>query len=498
MRRKLSACLVASLALVAGGAGAQTPAKPRVVVTTDPELDDSNSLLRYLLNSTDFQTEGLVYASSQFHWKGDGKGTKWFVAGREYDRNGRKVCPCTHWRWGEGERFVDDAVEAYEKAYPNLKVHDPRYPTPASLKSKIRWGNVEFDGDMSKETDGSKLIEQLLLDDKPGPIYLLAWGGQSTIGRALMSIKDRYEGRPEWPAIRAKVSKKAIIQAFGDQDNVYEKSIKPNWPEIEFRQMSTQTYGYGARNAVQPEDRLYLTADWMRQNVSSRGPMGAHYRVWGDGKKMAQDDPTDYFGEVGKTADQLRAEGYWVWTAPQDKGSWISEGDTSTFMNLLDNGLRGYRDASWGGWGGRNAQDVGSDGPKPSYASARWFGAAQRDLAARLVWATTPSFKAANHPPTVKAVGALDRTVKPGETVRLAATASDPDGDKLTYRWWRYDDADTYSGAVTLEYPGALTASMNVPGDIRPGETIHLILEVTDGGSPSLTRYQRTVLRAAA
>src|SRR5262245_17787525 len=40
------------------------PHKPRVVVTTDPELDDSNSLIRYLLYSTDFRTEGLIYASS--------------------------------------------------------------------------------------------------------------------------------------------------------------------------------------------------------------------------------------------------------------------------------------------------------------------------------------------------------------------------------------------------------------------------------------------------
>ena len=57
---------------VGDGAGAADAARPRVVVTTDPELDDSNTLLRYLLYSTDFRTEGLVYASSQYHWKGDG------------------------------------------------------------------------------------------------------------------------------------------------------------------------------------------------------------------------------------------------------------------------------------------------------------------------------------------------------------------------------------------------------------------------------------------
>ena len=49
--------------------------RPRTIVTTDPELDDSNSLVRFLLYSAEVETEGLIYASSQFHWRGDGKGT---------------------------------------------------------------------------------------------------------------------------------------------------------------------------------------------------------------------------------------------------------------------------------------------------------------------------------------------------------------------------------------------------------------------------------------
>jgi hypothetical protein len=50
------------------------------------------------------------------------------VPNREYNRNGRNVCPCTHWRWGPNERFIDDIVDAYEKAYTNLKGHSKRYP----------------------------------------------------------------------------------------------------------------------------------------------------------------------------------------------------------------------------------------------------------------------------------------------------------------------------------------------------------------------------------
>src|SRR5262245_53750683 len=222
--------ILALLAMTLGGGVATSPhlsgvtaapalQKPRVVVTADPELDDSNSLVRYLLYSTDFQTEGIIYASSGFHWKGDGTGKKWSMPNREYFRFGLNLCPCESWRWAPNERFIDDAVETYENVYRNLRAHHPNYPTPAELKSKIRWGNVEFDGDISKDTPGSDLIKALLLDNNPGPIYLLAWGGQSTIARALKSIQENYKDTPKWSAIYQKVARKAILSKSGDQDD---------------------------------------------------------------------------------------------------------------------------------------------------------------------------------------------------------------------------------------------------------------------------------------
>jgi hypothetical protein len=33
-----------------------------------------------------------------------------------------------------------------------------------------------------------------------------------------------------------------------------------------------------------------------------------------------------------------------------------------------------------------------------------------------------------------------------------------------------------------------------MPNDIKKGETIHLILEVKDNGTPQLTRYQRVIV----
>ena len=502
--------------------------RPRVVVTTDPELDDSNSLLRYLLYSTDFRTEGLVYASSQFHWRGDGKGTMFSVPNREYFRFGQKLCPCTSWRWKPGERFIDDDVDVYEKVYPNLRVHDASYPTPAELRSKVRWGNVEFDGDFSKDTPGSDLIRDLLLDDRdPEPIYLLAWGGASTISRALKSIQDRYSSTPEWPAIRAKVSRKAILSLSGDQDDTYANYIKPNWPDIRSLRAGQGGVGvgYGAFVFASAEDAPYFSVDWTRANVSSQGPVGAHYRVWGDGKQMVPGDKYDYFGLPQQSTAELRAKGYVVWLPARPAGEFLGEGDTFTFFNLIGNGLGGYRDATPGGWGGRvvvnpsalgaapargaaggfggsiesfmkSLEGIGPEGPKtraPS-PSPDFTAAAQNDFAARIKWSVTPAYAGANHEPRVSLRTSPRITARPGETIRLDAVASDPDGNPVHVKWWRWKDVDTYPGDVTIASPNTFTTSMQLPADATAGQTIQLVLEATDDGTPPLTRYQRVIV----
>lgn len=487
--------------------------KPRVVVTTDPELDDLNTLIRFLLYSTDFRTEGLIYASSQFHWSGDGKGTRLSVPGREYTRIGRTICPCTSWRWGEDERFIDDALDAYTAAYPKLRVHDSEYPSPEWLRSKVRWGNVEFDGEMAKDTAGSDLIRSLLLDEEASPIYLHAWGGQSTIARALKSIEEDYQALPNWAEIRAKVVGKAVIHASGDQDDTYRNYIAVQWPDIRYRELRDGfAPAYNAQATVSEEDAQLLSAEWTRENVSSRGPLGQLYRVWGDGKQMVEGDIFDFFGLAGRqTTEELRAKGYVVWTPLLEPGAFISEGDTGTFLNLVDNGLRGFRAESFGGWGGLlldgsfNYGDQGAglmerpeDRNAPRRAPTQWFFApAQHDFAARLRWATTPDYKNANHHPRIELLGSNFISAKPGEAVPLKAATGDPDGDPVVLRWWRWDVADDYAGSVDIRADGDSGANVTVPRQAKPGETIHVIAEATDGGTPALTRYERIVIRVA-
>jgi hypothetical protein len=138
----------------------------------------------------------------------------------------------------------------------------------------------------------------------------------------------------------------------------------------------------------------------------------------------------------------------------------------------------------------------------PPAEAARWFEAAQLDFAARLRWSVTPGFRDANHRPEVTLPsGRRDITARPGQTVRLSARAADPDGDALSSRWWQYQEAGSYQGAVeTTTDDGAAPgrhsskASFTVPADARPGSTIHIIVEVKDDGSPALTAYQRIIV----
>lgn len=496
----------------------ETPAgrKPRVVITADPELDDANSLIRYLLYSADFDTVGLIYASSQFHWTGDGNGTRWFVPGREYRRFGLDLCPCTSWRWDPHERFIDRAVDAYAKAWPNLHRHDPAYPAPDAVRAVVRWGNVQFDGEMEHDTPGSDLIKALLLDGDDSPVYLHAWGGQSTIARALKSIEEQYGQSPEWPAIRARVVAKAVIHPSGDQDDTYARYIQPFWPDIRYRkQAGAIPLSYGAQAMVSETDAAFFSREWTAANVSAKGPLGALYRVWGDGKQMVAGDRFDYFGVASKTAEQLRTEGYVVWSPIQPQGSFLGEGDTPTFLNLIGNGLRGYRDASFGGWGGHAAP-----APPPSFASGfaaleataagqaprsaparmathRFLATAQNDLAARFDWATQPSRADANHPPQITAQGPTTIDAPAGQIVPLRVSATDPDGDRVTVRWWRWDEADSFTGAADVLEAQGLRSGLLVPPGTPAGTDIQVVAEATDNGTPPLTRYERFVIRVS-
>jgi hypothetical protein len=190
-------------------------------------------------------------------------------------------------------------------------------------------------------------------------------------------------------------------------------------------------------------------------------------------------------------------------------------------MNMLDNGLRAYENGSFGGWGGRvikeqddsnvfsmsagatadeMAASLGSATNKQSHNERpypNFFPQAQRDFANRLKWSVTSSYAAANHEPVARVEGLLTLLAAPGQKVPLYGFASDPDGDEVAVKWWQFHTG-SYPGEVEITNPTSLKTDVLIPKDAVEGQTIHIVFEATDDGSPVLTSYRRVIIRVKA
>ena len=299
---------------------------------------------------------------------------------------------------------------------------------------------------------------EVLLDDDPSPVWLQAWGGGNTIARALKSIQEKH------PERMADVSKKAIIYLIAEQDKTHETYIMKEWPDIQiilshaFRAIAYRWYNY-----MDDEQQKYFDGKWMKENIlEGHGPLCAIYESRKD-------------------------------------GGFRSEGDSPSYMHEIDVGLRTLEHPTYGGWGGRFRRagsmwrDAEDDGSKEK-PILRWAIAFQNGWAARADWCVK-SYDEANHPPVVKLAHGVDLKAKSGQTVQLSAKGTtDPDGDDITYKWWQYKEPGSYRGTVNIDNADQQEANFVVPDNAGGGETIHIICEVTDNGTPPLTRYQRVIV----
>ena len=446
MRRFITLILAAGLVLQSADILAQQPEKPRVIATTDGEIDDQSSMVRFLMYASDYDIAGIVQ-----------------VNGVQKDGHSKD-----HW--------IEAQIAHYAECLPNLRLHRPDYPDAEYLLSVLKVGN-EIREDMYKappllaDSEGAQLIIRTLLDDDPRPVHILAWGGANTQANALWQIKEHYSAE-DW----ARAVSKARLYCIWYQDGGG-KWIEENLPEIVIYEsgapnrdggwryvwdyMSVDHYFKDRLSQNPPELQAIMDKPWLAEHITTgHGPLCAAY--------------------------------------PQ---AYTSEGDTPSFMPLIDNGLEQHRDYRIGGWGGRpetvagnhmqDGKDRNKDGALDTHwVFQRWLEAAQNDWAARADWCVKP-YDQANHPPVVRSAPAPEQQVSPGQTLRLRIDAKDPDGDRLTYRWWQYREAGSYPQQVTIRDTGKRNAELTIPADARAGETIQLICEITDDGTPALKRYQR-------
>ncbi len=469
----------------------------RTIVTTDGEVDDVDSFIRMLLYVNEFDVEGLVYSSSQWHYKGDDEGTL-FIS--EMPNTAERYGERTELRW-PGTTWMQELIDKYAEVYPNLQLHADGYPSPDKLLSLVKVGNIDFEGEMEKDTEGSDWIKKVLLDDDPRPVYLQVWGGTNTIARALKSIQEQYESTSDWEKVYRKVSEKAIIYTVLDQDATYNKYIAPNWPDVKVIYNSDQfwCFAYPWPRRVPEPLQYYLSGEFFKEHILfERGPLMAVYYTWGDGRQIDNDPEHDH-GDLEVMSKSGRSQ-----------YDFISEGDSPAYFYLLDVGLRSHENPSYGGWGGRFIQSEEKssrweDGPHvadfnpytqqddPTFPQTRWIKEIQHDFAARAAWCVK-RFNEANHSPEVWLEHPMDLNAKIGDRVVLRGGAKDPDGDRLSYLWWQYLEPGTLNVYVQIQDASKPEASFVVPDEAEIGDKIHLILEVEDDGYPTMTRYQRVIV----
>jgi Protein of unknown function (DUF1593) len=472
----------AALALSGVPAASAVEAKPRLFVLTDigNEPDDQMSLVRLLLYSNEIDIEGIAATTSV--WQRS------------------KTSP----------EIAATVIDAYGEVLPRLREHAEGWPSAAMLQSRLTSG-VQGYGlaaiDAKHPSQGALALLAAARRDADGPLWIAAWGGTATLAEALM-LARRTMSPTEVAALVARLR----VYAISDQDDA------GPWLRREFPNLfyivspSSQDGGDYARatwTGISGDqfyrngagaDFLTVSNEWLDASIRAKGPLGAHY-------------PRYMF---------------------------IMEGDTPSFLGLIPNGLNMPGEPGWGGWGGRYVLRQPAGESRPIWTQGgdsfmrttsadtvnghtsdqatiwRWRSAFQNDFAARMDWTTQPYAKA-NHPPRVVVNGVtgdspMRLTARTGSRLKLDASAStDPDRQRLDFRWFAYPEAG-FTGAapnatVRIDQPASPRPVITVTARCAPAwlplvpcpktNTVHLILAVTDRGTPRLTRYRRIIVEVS-
>ncbi|WP_276166061.1 DUF1593 domain-containing protein [Zobellia alginiliquefaciens] len=451
----------------------ETLQKNRVIILTDIEADpdDTQSLVRLLLYANEIDIEGIVATTSC-----------WLK---------NSIHP----------ESIQKVLKAYGKVQPNLKNHSSEFPEVEELTSLVKKGLPVYGmlgvGE-GKDSEGSDWIIKKLEEKDERPLWVSVWGGSNTLAQALFKIKNS-----KTIAEQKQLISKLRVYTISDQDDsgIW---IRDTFPDLFYIVSPGDDYGSATWNGIMTVvdniDNSEISNTWLSENIQqAHGPLGALY----------------------------------------PDVAWGIEGDTPAFLSLIPNGLNAPEHPNWGGWGGRyefirptfsgrkqgnsgvpfevetrkiwtNAEDSYSPYLANDYGRNvkrdtevfkgdkvtlwRWRDDFQNDFAARMDWCTQ-SFSEANHAPKIVLTPADPITVKSGKSFTLDAfDSSDPDGDSLSFLWFDYPEAGTSKKQLTIGgTENAHLVSITAPR-VEEEVTAHIILKVTDKGTPALSSYKRIIV----
>lgn len=457
--------------------------KPRLLVLTDigGDPDDIQSLIRLLVYANEFRIKGIIATAT------------WGSESRHYGK------------YYIFENLIHDVIEDYKHIRDNLLLHAVGYPTADELHSVVRGGQANRGADKLSpglSTTGSQHIIHVV-DASDEPLYVLIWGGAHDLAQTLTDVRStRTSGEVE------KFISKVRVYAINDQDKKFHQEgkgtgewIKENFPSLRYvesgppwmsifsavyrgmYQNDSREGDHSELPLVEPGVEQLNNIEWLEANVFSWGALGEGY------PSSITQNPN---------------------TPRNTKG--VKEGDAPSWFFVLPNGLNDPEHPEWGGWGGRfehhngghytDAQDDHWSGEidaalRRKWTVARWREAYQNDFAGRMRWCKL-SYNEANHNPVAVIEGdstraVLYRTVQSGKNIYIDAGSSyDPDENQLNFNWWIYHEASSTSAIVRNNHDGVArieTYETSHNGDI------HVILEVTDDGTPQLYTYRRIILK---
>lgn len=460
--------------------------KPRVVILTDMTHDDGNSFIRYLYYAPWFDLEALIVTNQlpDFNYGDDGP-------------------------WEKALGILD----AYKQELPQLRKHDPGFPDYEELMAVTKRGKgtipiiwltntLEFKGNIadryvesswdsvyfhdwigeglnphgeSKDSEGSEFLVQVFEKEDERPIFVQAWGGTITFVQALYRFREKH-GEKKFRELLPKIHLFGILF----QDISFEFFA-------DFNLMQKETCaGFGTAIPTYDKEPVELG-----QVLYDNGHFW--YYVWSR-------EP-DY----QKPVTSKDVNGHGPMSDIYDDGG---EGDTPSFLYLLSSvlGLNNPDDPTQGSWGSR-FKFMGKSFPENYYATCnvdrnelvRWVPDATKSFKNRLLWSVKEPDEVNREPVALlngdKSNRILTIQAKPGEKIKLDASKSfDPDGDEIRFNWFRYTEADSFSGEFEISNPKDAVQSVVVPSDLA-GEDIHLVLEVRDNGTPDLVAYRRVIIK---
>ncbi|MEZ6075549.1 MAG: DUF1593 domain-containing protein [Pirellulaceae bacterium] len=233
--------------------------KPRVIATTDGEVDDRSSMIRFLLYACDFDVVGIVQVNSSTRSAATATRSGLRHSSKRMNRCWR-ICGSTILAILTRKRY-----EASCESAMRLR------RTFGSLRQNMK----------TKNTAGAQLIIDTLLDDDPRPVHVLSWGGANT--RRLpcetkgQSIPRRSSTTPFLASASIAFGTKTAVAA-SMQNNIPAAYIYEayGWDNVWDYESYDHARKQGKMSANPPAVQEYMKDAWLNEHVKNgHGPLGA-------------------------------------------------------------------------------------------------------------------------------------------------------------------------------------------------------------------------------